>query len=77
MIDGVTNGIILLVISSMIFNLCPDDQTSPPPPPFLLLSYAFFLAINNTQPVPPNLNTIQPPTINLATTTLSLSTFMF
>ena len=53
MIDGVTNEIILLVMPSIIFNLCPDDRPSPPPPPpFLLLSCAFFLAINNHH-VPP------------------------
>jgi len=66
---------ISLVMPSVIF-LWPCDRPSSPPSPFLLLPYVFFSATNN-HPFPPNLNTIQPPTTNPATTTLSLLASVF
>jgi hypothetical protein len=50
MTDGVTNRIILSVISSVIFNLWSDDQPSFSPPSFLLLPCAFCFC--NKQPPP-------------------------
>ena len=48
MINEVTDGIILLVMSSVIFNLWPDDRPSSPPSLFFLLPYVFFLQQTTT-----------------------------
>jgi len=61
---------------SVTFNLWLDDRPSCPHTSFLLLAYAFFSSTNN-HALLSILNTIQPPTTNSATTTLSLSIFMF
>jgi len=78
MTDGVTDRIILSVISSVIFKLWHENWLPPPPPPFLILLYVFFFSTTNHLSLSlSNLNTIQPPTTNLATTILSLSASMF
>ena len=75
MTNEVTDKIILLIISLMIFNLWPRPLS--PPPSFLLLHYVFFFLQQTTTPSPPNLNTIQSSTTNLTITTFSLSTSVF
>jgi hypothetical protein len=76
MIDGVTEGIILLIMLLVIFNLWPNNWPFSPFPHFSLFFMHFF-SITNSHPLPPNLNIIQPSITNLATTTLSWSTFVF
>jgi hypothetical protein len=78
MTDGVIDGIILLIILSVIFKLWHENRLSSPPPPFLILLYVFFFATTNHLSLSlPNLNIIQPLTTNLATTILNLSASVF
>jgi hypothetical protein len=72
--NGVIDGIILSIISLMIFNLWPDNRLSSPLPPFILLPYVFFSATKSHPS--PNLNTTQTLTTISYITTLSLSVFM-
>ena len=72
--DGVTIGIILSVNPSIIFNLWPGAWLSPPSHFYFFFVHFFY--VTNNHPLS-NLNTIQPPTTNLATTTLDLSVFVF
>ena len=74
--NRVTDWIITLLMLSVIFNLWPRDWPSAPLPPFMLLPYEFFSATNN-HPSTPKINTIQPPTTNLVTTTLNLLASLF
>ena len=72
--NGILGEIISLVNPSVVFNLWLSDLPSSP-----LLHFSFFLMhfFCKKQPPPLKLNTIQPPTTNPATITLSLSASVF
>jgi hypothetical protein len=76
MIDEVSNKIILSVISSLIqiYDLTIDPPLPFPHFLFFLIQFFFY---NKQPPLPPNLNTIQPPTKYSTTRTLSLLAFVF